>query len=217
MSYKKKKIKKSKFNQLKYKFGQIKLALLERARALFQKEGRMRLPQTQKIMEALRFLNQGVVRNNKKIDEWVDGYVNDCILNGQPVEILLQWCSGLGLDKRMERQGGQFIPLPAEIDLIQKQIPRIIKIFTERGVGVSWIITFSRSYIERRRLLDGPFSAYMTMIKDLARGIKELDENVMFLDWDELAGNIQPNQEILEKFGQFVSKNAMEYEIRTFL
>lgn len=177
----------------------------------------MRLQQTQKIMGDLRFLNRGVVQNNKRIDEWVDEYINDCILNGRPVEILLQWCSGLGLAKRMEKQGNQFIPLSAEIELIQKQIPRIIKIFTNQSVSVSWIITFNRSYITRRRLPDAVFLAYIKMIKNLTYGIKELDESVMFIDWTELASNIQPNQEIVTKFDQFVSSNAMEYEIKNFL
>ncbi len=217
MSYKKKKLKKSRFNQFKYKFGQIKLALLKRARALSQKEGRMRLPQTAKIMEQLRFLNRGVVRNNKKIDEWVDGYINDCILNGRPVEILLQWCSGLGLVKRKGMQGGQFKALPAEIELIQKEIPRVIKIFTEQGVKASWIITFNRSYIERRRLPDAPFIEYMAMIKELARDTPELGDYVLFFDWGEACGGIQPNQEILTQFDRFVTKSAIEYEIRTFL
>lgn len=177
----------------------------------------MRLRETQKIMDALRTLNRTVMPSNKRIDEWVDGYVNDCILNGTPVEILLQWCSGLGLVKRMKIQGGVYVPLPAEIDLIQKQIPRIISIFAEQNVRVSWIITFNRSYIDRRKLPDDSFFPYIAMIKNLANGIKELDENVLFLDWDELGGDIQPNNEILTNFDQFVSTNAIAYEIKTFL
>lgn len=219
MSYKKRKIKKGRLSRLKYKFVQIKSALLGRVGALLHEKRRkgMRLQQTQKVMEALRSLNRGAARNNKRIDEWVDSYVNDCILNGRPVEILTEWCSGFGLAERQKRQGGRFIPLPAETDLVQKQMPRIVRIFTEQGVKVSWIITFNRSYIERRRLPDNPFFAYVRMIKDLASGVSELDESVMFLDWDELSGKIEPNQEILTKFDTFVSKNAIEYELRTFL
>jgi len=82
MSYKKKKLQKGKFNQLKYKLGLVKLAFIKKARALFQKEGRMRLPQVTKIMEVLRLRNKGLRPNNQKIDEWVDGYIQQCILKG---------------------------------------------------------------------------------------------------------------------------------------
>lgn len=217
MSYKNKKLKKGKLNQFRRIFRLVKIAFLKKqAHLKIKKGGTMRLEQTQKIMEALRMLNR--VQGNKKIDEWVDNYVNDCVLNGKSVEILLQWCSGLGLAMRMDKQGGQFVPLPAEISLIQEQIPQIIKIFTEQSVRVSWIITFNRSYIERRRLSDKPFFAYIEMIRSLAFGIDELDSNVLFYDWDELAvGGIKPNKEILERFDEFVGKNAMQYEIKTFL
>lgn len=176
----------------------------------------MRLQQTQNIMRDLRLLNRSVAQN-KKIDEWVDRYVDECILNGKPVEILLQWCSGLGLDARMKKQGGTFIPLVTEIDLIQKQIPKIINIFNKQNVKVSWIITFNRSYIERRKLSDDVFFAYISMIRNLASEIKELEESVLFFDWEELSNNLEPNQKILTEFNSFVSNSAMEYEVRNFL
>lgn len=216
MSYQKKKLKKGMFEKFKYRFGQIKLALLKKARVLLQRRQSMEFKQTQKIMESLRLLNRGAVKNNKKIDNWVDSYINDCVLNGRPVEILLQWCSGLGLVGRREKQGGSFKALPTEIGLIQKEIPRVIRIFTEQGVKVSWLITFNRSYIERRRLIDEPFFAYMAMIKELASNIPELNDFVLFLDWEELAGPIKPNQEILTQFDKFVTRNAIEYELKTF-
>lgn len=219
MSYKNKKLKKSKLGRLKYRLEKIGRALLSRVQALlqFQRRKTVRLPQTVAIMEALRLLNQGAAQNNKKIDQWVDVYVNDCIVNGRPIEILLEWCSGLGLAKRKEIQGGQFTALPAEVQLVQKEIPRVIRIFTEQGVKVSWIITFNRSYVERRKLDDNTFFAYMTIIKDLASDLREINDSVMFIDWDELAGPIKANQEILTNFERFVSKAAIEYEIKTFL
>ncbi|TSC51970.1 MAG: hypothetical protein LiPW41_737 [Parcubacteria group bacterium LiPW_41] len=176
----------------------------------------MRLQQTQKIMGDLRLLNRNIIQN-KKIDEWVDEYINECILNGKPVEILLQWCSGLGLETRMKKQGGTFVPLTTEIDLIQKQIPQIINIFNKQNVRVSWIITFNRSYIKRRRLGDNVFFAYIAMIKNLANGIRELEESLLFFDWEELLSELKPNQKIITEFNSFVSNNAMEYEVKNFL
>lgn len=204
-------------NRLWYRIGQIQRAFLSKTRVLLQRGTLVRLPQTQKIMAELRLLNRGVAQNNKKINEWVDSYINNCILNGRPVEILLQWCSGLGLERRKEQQGREFKALKSELALIKEEIPRIIRIFAEQNVKVSWIITFNRSYIPRRRLSDNTFIAYMAMIKALASGVPELSESVLFLDWDELSLPIQPNQEILTQFEKFVSKNAIDYEIGTFL
>jgi len=218
MSYKKRKLKKRKINQLLFKVGLVWNWILKNKVLLqINRRKNMRLPQTQKIVEALRFLNRTIDKNNKRIDEWVDNYINDCILNGRPVEILLQWCSGLGLEQRMKRQGNQFVPLQSEIDLVQKEILKIINIFIEQNVKISWIVTFNRSYIKRRKLPDSVFFAYITMIKGLAIGIKELEENVLFLDWEELVNEIKPNQEILINFDRFVNKKAMEYEITNFL
>jgi len=218
MSYRKRKLKRSIASQLKFKVG-LALNWLRKNKVLLQQQRRktMRLRETQKIMSALRFLNQGAAESGKRIDEWADEYVNECILNGRPVEILLQWCSGLGLAKRMEQQGGRFIPLAAETDLIRKQIPRVVRIFAEQGVAVSWIVTFNRSYIERRRLPDAPYLAYIAMVKELARGIEEVERNVLFLDWDEVANCIRPDEEILTGFDRFVSERALAYEVRTFL
>ncbi len=42
-------------------------------------------------------------------------------------------------------------------------------------------------------------------------------ENVMFLDWDELAPGIEPNREIMENFDAFVKENALAYEMTTFI
>ena len=111
-----------------------------------------------------------------------------------------------------------FFKLLAEINLVQKQIPRIIRIFTKQGVKVSWIITFNRSYIGRRKLSSKPFSDYMNMIKELASGIEELDKNVLFYDWGVMGGNkIGANREVLDRFDNFVSKNALRYEVDKFL
>ena len=109
-----------------------------------------------------------------------------------------------------------FVPLSAEIELVQKIMPRIVHIFTDQLVKVSWLVTFNRSYVARRRLPDQIFVAYMGMIRKLTEEVPVLDENIIFVDWDEVTDKIKPNAEILGDFGRFVSSRAIGYEVEAF-
>ena len=215
MSYKKKKLKKGKFNQFKYKFGLIKLALIKRARALFQKEGRMRLPQVARIMESLRLRNKGLRPNNQKIDEWVDNYVQQCILKGQKVDILTQWCLSKDLETRYQTQGNLFTPLSGEIDLMQKEIPQIIQIFTDNGVGVNWWITFNGAFLDRGRITADLAKQYADMLKEISTS-----PEVILLDWEQeiLGGNRpQPSQKVLQDFFSVVPRKAFDLDFSNLL
>ncbi len=169
MSYKKKKLQKSRFNQFKYKFGQIKLAFLKQVKALLKKEGRMRLPQVARIMESLRFRNKGIRPNNQKIDEWVDNYIQQCVLRGQKINILTQWCLSKDLESRYQIQGNQFIPLASEIELLQKEIPQLIKVITDNGVGINWWITFNGAFLDRGRISVELAKQYADMLKRIIK------------------------------------------------
>ncbi|WKZ26980.1 MAG: hypothetical protein QY311_02485 [Candidatus Paceibacterota bacterium] len=217
MSYKKKKQQKSIVNQLSYRVGLVKAALLKFWSQFNRKEKCVRLPQTQRVMETLRILNRGVRKNNKRVDGWVDEYVNSCALNGQPVEVLLQWCTALGLERRKAQQGGRFIPLPAERELIEKEMPRILNLFTQNSIEVTWFVTFNRSYVQERRLPAEPFREYMDMIRELAQDIPELSR-VVFLDWeaDVLGGEPKPSPAVLTNFDAFISKQALLVELQNF-
>jgi len=215
MSYKKKKLQESRFYQFKYKFGQIKLALLGKARALLQKEGRVRLPQVARIMERLRLRNKGLNSNNQKIDEWVDNYIQQCILNGQKVDILTQWCLSKDLESRYQIQGNQFTSLNGEIELIQREIPQIIKIFTDNRVEVNWWITFNGAFLDRGRISAELARQYA----DMLRGITKSSE-VILMDWEQeiLNGNRpQPNQKILDNFFDAVSRKAFDIDFTNLL
>ena len=215
MSYKNKKLQKSKFNQFKYRFGLIKLALIKRARALCQKEGRMRLQQVARIMESLRLRNKGLRPNNQKIDEWVDNYIQQCILKGQKVDILTQWCLSKDLETRYQVQGNRFEPLQAEIDLLQREIPQILKVFTDNGVGVNWWVTFNGAFLDRGRISKEPTKEYA----DMLRGISTSPELIL-MDWEEeiLGGNRpQPSQKVLDDFFGIVPRKAFDLDFSNLL
>ena len=215
MSYKKKKLPKSKFNQFKYRFGLIKLALLKRARALFQKEGRMRLPQVARIMESLRLRNKGLRPNNQKIDEWVDNYVQQCILKGQKVDILTQWCLSKDLETRYQAQGDKLEPLQTEIDLLQKEIPQILKTFTDNGVGINWWITFNGAFLDRGRISRELADQYAEMLKSINTA-----SEVMLMDWEEevLGGSRPlPSQKVLDDFFAVVPRKAFDLDFANLL
>ncbi|MBI2635606.1 MAG: hypothetical protein HYW79_03660 [Parcubacteria group bacterium] len=218
MSYKSKKIKKNRFNQLKYRFGLVKTALLQKIKVLLQqlrqKEEPMRMPQTVAIMEFLRTKNKTLRSNNQKINEWVDNYINDCILNGKSVDILTQWCLSKDLEIRYRTQGNQFIPLKTESKLIQKEIPQIIQIFLKNGVTVNWWITFNNSFLDRGRIESDISDKYIKMIQ----GISQL-ENILFINWEKeiLKEGAKPNAGVLNDFFSFVSRKAFEIDFKNLL
>jgi len=215
MSYKKKKIKESKLGQLKYRLGKIKRALFSRVPVLlqFRERGTMRLPQTVAIMEFLRKQNKLVRANNKKIDEWVDEYVNDCILNGRPVEILTQWCVAKDLEQRLEVQGGEFKPTKDESQLIQTIIPRAVEAFVVNGIGVNWWLTLNRSYIGTGRISKDVEVKYRAMLESLI-DTSPASENIILLDWEDevLMGRPTASKEIQQNVTKYVPAEAFEID-----
>jgi hypothetical protein len=215
MSYKKKKLQESKFNQFKFKIGQIKLALLKRARILFKKEDRMRLPQVVKIMESLRSRNKRLRSNNQKIDEWIDNYIQQCILRGQRVDILTQWCLSKDLETRYRLQGNKFEPLPAELNLLQKEIPEVLELFKENGIGVNWWVTFNGAFLDRGRVTKELVEDYSAMLKGLCS-----TPEVILVNWEEeiLGGRRpQPNQDVLSNFFRLVPRKAFDLDFSNLL
>lgn len=211
MSYKSKKIKKNRFNQLKYQFGLVKTALLQQ---LQRREEPMRMRQTVAIMEFLRIKNKALRQNNQKINEWVDNYINDCILNGRTIDILTQWCLSKDLEIRYRAQGNKFIPLKTELELVQKEIPQIIQIFLKNGVAVNWWITFNNSFLDRGRVADDISGKYTGMIKSISQL-----ENILFINWEEevLGERAKPSVEVLDNFFSFVERKAFEIDFKNLL
>jgi len=213
MSYKRKKLRKSKLNVLKYFLRKIRFALYK-AKALLQPK--MRLPQTIRIMEFLRRQNKGIRPNNKKIDEWVDGYINECILNARPVDILTQWCVAKDLEIRYQVQGNRFVPLKAERDLILKTIPMIIRVFEQNGATVSWWITMNRSYLNSGRIeIPGIEAEYFSMIRELIAE-SPYSSSLILLDWEDeiLKDRPRASQEVEINIFKYVSKGAFEIDLK---
>ena len=215
MSYKNKKTKKNIINQLKRRIGLIKIVLLKLKTKFIKKEVKMQLPQTRSIMQSLRERSKTIRSNNLKINDWVDEYINKCILNGKPVEILTQYCLSKDLEKRFEIQGNQFLPLPAELEMFNKTIPSVLKLFARSNVSVDWYITFNDSYLDRGRVSDSIVEEYSKMIENLGEGLN----SVTFYNWEKdiLGGRPEPNTEVLESFFKYVSRQAFELDMKNLL
>ena len=169
---------------------------------------------TVRVMSGLRELNARIRKNNLRINEWVDDYLNWCVLNGEPINILTQWCISKDLEERFNRQGGRFLPTRKERRLFQEEIPRVIKLFTENDVRLNWWITFNRSYLDSGRISGSLEEEYKRMIEVLADS-SGATRDILFIDWEEdiLRGRSKPNQTVLENVGGFIKQSALEIEI----
>ena len=219
MSYKNRKKKKGIMNQLKYKFGRIQTALLRVYKKVeIKKENEMRLNQTKNIMDWLRKQNKIIRPNNQKIDEWVDNYVNDCIMNGKPVTLLTQWCIAKDLEKRYEIQGNRFQALPAEIELIQKLMENAITAFSSNGITVNWWVTFNNSYLDQVRISEKLAGKYQEIIKNIPAS-KKFREVITFADWEKdiLEGRPRPSQEVLADPYRFIPKGVYDMDFKNLV
>lgn len=173
----------------------------------------MRLRQTIAIMEFLRLQNKLVRPNNKKIDGWIDEYINGCILNGKPVELLTQWCVAKDLEERIKVQGGKFQPTKEEYELFQVTIPKIINIFSENAVKVDWWITLNRSYIDTGRISIDLELQYRAMLETLIDESQAAD-SIILINWeDEILGSRpQAAKEVQENITKFISSTAFEID-----
>lgn len=215
MSYKKKKLKKGLFNQLKRKLRLVKIALLKKYKLFIQKnKTAMQQRQTTSIVKELRERAKAVRSNNLKINEWVDSYIEACILNGKPVELLTQYCLSKDLENRYDTQGGVFIPLPAEVEMFSKNIPTIIEMFKSNNVSVNWYVTFNNSFLERGRVSDVIVDQYMRMIESLS-----INNEITFFNWEKdiLGKQPEPSRDVLQNFTTLVSKEAFEIDMRNLI
>ena len=215
MSYQKRKIKKSKLNKLRFSIGLIWVKLFNKIKKITRKEREMQLSGVKKVMEFLRMRNKIIRPNNFKINEWVDGYLNRCLVNGEPVSILTQWCVSKDLEKRIKRQTNSFIPTKKERKLFRAELPQIISVFLENGFRLNWWITFNRSYLDSGLITEELEKNYKKMIMDLAQEFP-LRENVLFLDWgkDVLGGFPVPDVRIVKNFGQYITQGAFDIEFQ---
>jgi len=214
MSYKSRKKKKSFLSQMKYRFGLAKIALYKK----FKKKERgndMRLRQTNEVMNFLRNQARIIRPNNLRINEWVDDYVNRCVLNGSPVEILTQVCISKSLEMRYKKQGDVFIPTKKERLLFLEDIPRVKRIFQENGIACNWWMTFNPSYLDSGRTTSEICNAYVEMLRQLGEPLIR-EGWFMLTDWeaDILGSRPAPNPEVLADINRFVKPEALQLEIQ---
>jgi len=215
MSYQSKKRKKSKLNQLKFFIELVLIKFFNKIKNRVKKTKRgeepMRLFKTRKTMEFLRIRNKIIRSNNLKINEWVDEYLDRCLINGEPVNILTQWCISKDLEERFRKQNNKFVLTRKERKLFEKELSEIIYVFKENGFDLNWWITFNRSYLDTGRISKELEDKYKRMIIDLA---EKIDDAIIF-DWEEdvLRGRPRPNKEVLENLEQFISSEAFRIEL----
>lgn len=179
----------------------------------------MRLAAIRKVMDALRAQSRRLATNNLRINEWVDDYLNRCMLNGNTVDILTQWCLSKDLETRYRRQGNKFIPLGAELDLFKKGIPEIVRTLTGNGLAASWYVTFNGSFLEGGRVEQQIVETYVRMITGLAQENDLVRQSVIFLDWERevLGKRPEPSPEILDNFSRIVPRQAFEIDFTNLL
>src|SRR3989344_3526957 len=116
MSYRKRKLKRSKLNRWKFQSRMVWDRFLGNVRQILNRRGGrvMRFPATAKVMAFLRERNRLIRPNNLKVNDWVDSYLDRCVVNGAAVTILTQWCISKDLEQRYQKQGGTFIPIKKE-------------------------------------------------------------------------------------------------------
>lgn len=166
------------------------------------------LHQTRKLVESLRVLNKGVL-NAPKIDQWVEKYLDGA--NGKSVTLITPWSLSFRFLERYKLQGNSFSPTQKEIKLFQKEIPRVADLFKEAGLSVDWWISFSRGYLEDRRLPSEIEISYIEMIESL----NEEHGLTTVINWEDdvLRQRHFPAQKVIDKFEEFVPKGSFEAEL----
>lgn len=214
MSYKSKKLRRSEFGRLKYKLKKFKIVLLKNIKNLKRREKPMRLRVVDRIMKFLRKRNKIIRPNNLRINEWVDNYLNNCLINGEAVNILTQWCISKDLEERFKKQCNKFIPIRKERRLFESELPQIISVFAENGFKLNWWITFNRSYLDSGRVDKELEDKYKKMIMDLAEE-SSIADKVAFIDWEEevLGGRPKPDRELFANFQKYIPEGAYKVEL----
>ncbi|MFH1456922.1 MAG: hypothetical protein ABIF17_02275 [Patescibacteria group bacterium] len=166
------------------------------------------------IMQSLiKELQERVKRFNPdapwKIKPYVAEYLEDCLVKGRPVNILVQWCVTKILDERKKMQDG-LKALPDEIKFFNEDLPRLIGLLKKWGLKVDVIITFNLSEFEKSRPSQETIEEYIDLVKSLT----ELPE-ICFMNGKEFFGFdvISPNQKILSFPEQFIKPNTLNFEV----
>jgi len=222
MSYQSKK-KKTKLNKVIYL---IRLNFVKVLNKINKKRGNMLMPNRQDkittVIQRFSRISKGIRENNPNIYPWVGDYLRECRNLQQPVTIFTPCCVAKDLELRYEKQGNQFIPTEAEVELFRKGIPRIIRILQENGLLVDWFFSFNQSFLDMGRVDKGLKDKFKAMIKDLAGDAKLIGQEAVdllaggleIIDWEEdvLGERPGPNQAVMNDFWTYIKEGAFEID-----
>lgn len=173
----------------------------------------MLLPNVRRVVQVLREKTRLIRLNNKKVEEWVDQYINRQALRGEAVTILTQWCLAKDLEVRFKTQN-EFTPTKAEQVLFEKELPAIAELFQQNGIALNWILTFNRSYLDLGRIDAAVEQAYVQMILELATPLRTAGW-LQCLNWEDdlLGSRPEPDAEVFDDTKRFVSEGALRIDI----
>jgi hypothetical protein len=171
------------------------------------------LPQTIKVMKRLREINRSL-ENALKINEFVDIYLDDCILNGRPVTIITPWSLSPRFKNRFKAQKDNFIPTDKEKSLFSHEIKNIIDLFENNGFALEWWLILSRAYLDSRLLEKKLEIEYSNMLNGL---VKKYNTPIAIINWEDdvTMKRHTPNNTLLNDyfFNKTISENNLSYEL----
>ena len=175
----------------------------------------MRFLATAKAMRFLRERSRMVRTNNLRVNDWVDGYLDRCMANGNAVTVLTQWCISKDLEARYRQQGGRFVSLRKERRIFGTEIPKIAEVFLVNGFKVNWWVTFNRSYLDSGRISPELEDSYKALVADLAQPLLEQGW-LLLVDWEDsiLQKRPQPNQKVFTSPERYVAAAALGLEVK---
>lgn len=171
------------------------------------------LKTTIEIVKDLRTLNS-YLKGEPKIHQWVEEYVERCLLNAKTLTIISPYSISPRLKVRYKKENG-FYPTQSEIDLLQKEIPKIYDIFIKRNLKVNWWLYFAPSCLKNTRLDTDTENEYIKMLSELKS--ESFSKNILelvHLENDILEKVQYPNEQLLNNnFKQVIDQNSFDNEV----
>lgn len=169
---------------------------------------------TTKVMESLRERNRLFGNGNLRINEWVDEYLDSCVIEGKEVTFLTQWCVSKELEVRYQSQGECFVATKQEQDLFGTTMPWLANLFHAQGFKLSWWLTFNRNCLESGRINADLEAEYKQLIMGMAEPLVKQGW-LLVVDWEDdiLEMRSCPNQEVLAAVDTFVTSAAFQLEM----
>lgn len=170
-----------------------------------------------KLMAFLRIRCERIRPGNLKVNQWVDGYLNRCLLGGKAVNILTHWCLSKALEQRFSQQGDKFQLTRKEVELFTEKIPELLKEFFRSSLAVNWWLAFTQPYLDSRLLPLYIEAQYKNLITALCE--EQNEPSLLLVDWekDMLGRKPEPSKLVLKNFSGLVSASMFQGELERWL